>query len=216
MSKTIDKLQFIQKLRDNLTIMVGGFMTVGTPELLIDWVVESNVKNLTIICNDAGYPEHGVGKLIQNNQVKTLIASHIGLNPVAGVKMSQGDLEVILVPQGTLAEQIRAFGAGLGGILTPTGVNTVVEKEKQIITVNNTPYLLETSLGADLALILAHQSDRLGNLTYDKTARNFNPVMATAATTVVAVVTTMVDFIDPEIIVTPHIFIDDIVIKAGD
>ena len=213
MSKIIDKAAFMALLKDNQRIMVGGFMTVGTPEQLIDWVVESNVKDLTIICNDAGYPEQGVGKLIKNNQVKTLIASHIGLNPVAGAKMSDGTLEVILVPQGTLAEQIRAFGAGLGGILTPTGVNTVVEENKQVITIDDKKYLLEVPIGADLSLVLAHQSDVLGNLTYDKTARNFNPVMATAALKVVAQVTYMKDFIDPEIIVTPHVLVDGIITK---
>ncbi len=211
MDKTLEKKQFQALLKDGLSIMVGGFMTCGTPETLIDWVVESGVKDLTIICNDAGFPEQGVGKLIKNHQVNTLIASHIGLNPFAGAQMSSGELNVILIPQGTLAEQIRAHGAGLGGILTPTGRKTIVEEGKQLMAVNGVEYLLEPALGADLALIEIAKCDPLGNAVYAKTARNFNPVMATACETVVALTHKMVPAIDPEVIVTPHVFIDYIV-----
>jgi len=214
MEKHITKETFMKLLNDEMRIMVGGFMTCGTPEKLIDWVLESKVKNLTIICNDAGYEDRGVGKLIKAGRVKKLLASHIGLNPYAGKQMSEGLLEVELIPQGTMAERIRAHGAGLGGILTPTGFKTVVEENKQVITVQNKKYVLEEALGADLSLILAHNADKLGNLTYDKTARNFNPVMAMAATKVVAEFAHDVAEIDPEIIVTPHIFIDYLV-KGG-
>lgn len=208
MNKWIGKKEFQSLIKDDQIIMVGGFLTCGTPELLIDWVVETHVKNLTIICNDAGYPDKGVGKLIANNQVKKLIASHIGTNPFAGQQMSSGELEVILVPQGTLIEQIRAYGAGLGGILTPTGVKTSIQEGKQVITVANKAYLLEEALGADIALVNAYQTDELGNLTYAKTARNFNPIIATAATKVFALVDYKVKDIDPEVVITPHNFID--------
>ncbi len=213
MKKRMDEKAFKALLKDGQSIMVGGFMTCGTPETLIDWVLESKVRDLTIICNDAGYPDRGVGKLITARRVTKLIASHIGLNPHAGEQMSQGDLAVELIPQGTLAEQIRAYGAGLGGILTPTGLKTVVEEGKQKITIKDQTYLLEMALGADLALIEVAACDALGNAVYAKTARNFNPVMATAAHTVVALTHQRVADIDPECVVTPHVFIDHIVLE---
>ncbi|MFH5882157.1 MAG: CoA transferase subunit A [Candidatus Izemoplasmataceae bacterium] len=211
MNKWIEKQTFLDQLKDGLSIMVGGFMACGSPELLIDWIYESHVKELTIICNDAGYPDKGVGKLIANGQVRKLIASHIGLNPEAGRLMSEGKMEVTLVPQGTLAEQIRAYGAGLGGILTPTGIHTVVEEGKSVINVQGKDYLLEEALGADLALVEANASDELGNLIYDKTARNFNPIIATAAKKVMVLVHHKVSHIDPEHIITPHIFVDGLI-----
>jgi acetate CoA/acetoacetate CoA-transferase alpha subunit len=213
MNKWTEKQKFMELLKDGQRIMVGGFLTCGTPEMLIDWVVESNVKELTIICNDAGYPEKGVGKLIKNQQVKKLIATHIGTNPEAGKLMSAGLLDVELVPQGTFIEQIRAKGGGLGGILTPTGVHTIVEEGKQIIKLSDgKPYILAEAMGADVALINAYHSDHLGSLTYSGTARNFNPVMATAADVVVAQVEYQVGHIHPECVITPHIFIDHIVL----
>lgn len=211
MSKWIDKEAFSGLLKDGMSIHVGGFMVCGTPRLLIDWVAEAGVGDLTLICNDAGYPNEGVGKLIALGRVRKLIASHIGLNPDAGRKMGDGSMEVELVPQGTLAERIRAHGAGLGGVLTPTGLHTIVEEGKRVIEVKGVKYLLEEALGADLALIEAKKSDPLGNLVYDKTARNFNPVMATAAKKVVACVHGKVEEIDPENVITPHVFIDYLV-----
>lgn len=211
MKKIIDKSQFMELLKDGMTIMVGGFMTSGTPEVLIDYIVEKNVKDLTIICNDAGYPNEGVGKLIRNDQVKKLIASHIGLNKEVAEKMNVGLMEVELIPQGTLIEQIRAYGAGLGGILTPTGVHTIVDEGKQKIVIKDKTYLLEEAIGADLSLVKAHKSDRLGNLTYYKTARNFNPAMATASKVTVATFDEFVPEIDPECVITPHIFINYLV-----
>lgn len=207
MNKWIDKKKFQSLIKDNQSIMVGGFLTCGTPEELIDWIVETNVKGLTIICNDAGYPDKGVGKLIANNQVKKLIATHIGTNPYAGKLMGEGLLEIHLIPQGTLVEQIRAFGAGLGGILTPVGVRTSIQEGKQVIELSGKEYLLEEPIGADVALINAYYSDRLGNLTYAKTARNFNPIMALSAKTVIALVDQKVEMIDPETVITPHTFI---------
>jgi len=204
----INKKQFIDFLKDGMTIAVGGFLTNGTPEKLIDLTVESGVKNLTIICNDGGYEDKGVGKLIVNNQVSKLIATHIGTNPYVGKLMQENHIEVELVPQGTLAERIRAFGAGLGGVLTPTGLDTVVEEGKQIIEVKGVKYLLEEALGADVALIGGAISDKYGNLRYSQTMRNFNPVMATAANLVIVEALEKVESIDPENVITPYPFVD--------
>lgn len=195
---------------DGMSIMVGGFMAVGTPEILVDELVKINVKDLTIICNDAGLLDVGVGKLIQNGQVKKLIASHIGLNPLAGQLMSEEKMEVELVPQGTLAERIRCGGNGLGGFLTPTGLGTIVEEGKQIIKVQDKDYILEEPLKADLALIYGTTIDEYGNVHYDKTTKNFNPVMATATDKVIALAR-RIDLINPSNVHTPHIFVDYVV-----
>jgi acetate CoA/acetoacetate CoA-transferase alpha subunit len=183
------------KIHDGMTIMVGGFMTIGTPEALVNAVAQSGVTNLTIICNDAGLPGKGVGKLIENGQVARLIASHIGLNRIAGEKMNAGDMVVDLVPQGTLAEQIRAAGAGLGGVLTKTGINTLVEEGKQRVTVNGQDYLLEEPIKADVALLKSSITDVYGNTGFNKTTANFNPVMAMAADVV---------FVEPDSIAEPN------------
>jgi acetate CoA/acetoacetate CoA-transferase alpha subunit len=211
--KIISMDELVSKLHDGSSIMVGGFMDIGTPEGIVDAIVKSPVKNLTIICNDAGLPGVGVGKLIDAGKVKKLIASHIGLNPIAGQKMTTGELEVELVPQGTLAERIRAAGAGLGGFLTPTGIGTLVEQGKQVMNVNGKNYILELPLKADFAILLGHIVDQKGNIVYSKTTRNFNPLMATAADTVAVQARTIVPIgaIDPDHIHTPHIFIDWIV-----
>jgi len=209
--KLIDINEFKSHFKDGMSIMVGGFMAVGTSELLIDALVETNIKDLTIICNDAGFPDKGVGKLIENNQVKKLLASHIGLNPTAGKMMSSGLLEVILIPQGTLIEQIRAGGAGLGGVLTPTGIGTKVEDGKQKIIVDNKAYLLEKPLKADVAIIRGSVVDPFGNVVYHATTRNFNPMMAMACDKVFVWPEELVDKLDPNFIMTPHIFVDYIV-----
>jgi acetate CoA/acetoacetate CoA-transferase alpha subunit len=176
---------FKKLLKDGMTLMVGGFMTDGTPEQLIDAVLECGVTNLTLINNDGGYPERGVGKLIGNGRVKTLIASHVGLNPTVAKLMNSGEMEVILVPQGTLAERIRAKGAGLGGVLTPTGLGTLVQEGKDVMEVDGKKYILEKPLAADLAIVEATYADKFGNGVNIGTTRNFNPVMALAADTVV-------------------------------
>jgi acetate CoA/acetoacetate CoA-transferase alpha subunit len=208
MKKLIDGSTFQTLLFDGMTIHVGGFMAVGTPEPLIDLIVQSGVKNLTIICNDAGYPNTGVGKLIANHQVAHLVASHIGLNPEAGRQMMDGVMKVTLVPQGTLVEQIRAFGAGLGGVLTKTGLGTIVEEGKEKIVVDGVIYLLEKPLGADMALLRGSLVDPFGNIIYNSTTRNFNPIMATAAKTVVVWAEKITEELDKEKIMTPHIFVD--------
>lgn len=203
-------------IKEGSRIMIGGFLTCGTPERLIDWLVESNVRNLTIIANDAGYPDKGIGKLLSNQQVKKLIVTHIGTNPNAGKLMHDGIIEVELIPQGTFVDQIRAKGSGLGGILSPTGLHTPAEESKTIIRVQGKPYILSEPIGADVALINAYQADALGSLTYSGSARNFNPVMATAADVVIALVEKRVDEINPEHIITPHIFVDAIVTGEDD
>jgi acetate CoA/acetoacetate CoA-transferase alpha subunit len=211
--KLIIMNELVSKLFDGASIMVGGFMDIGTPEAIVDAIVASPVKDLTIICNDGGLPGVGVGKLIDAGKVKTLIASHIGLNPVAGQKMTSGELEVQLIPQGTLAERIRAAGAGLGGFLTPTGVGTMVQSGKQVLQVNGRDYLLELPLKADFAILLGHFVDEKGNTIYSKTTRNFNPLMATAAQTVFVQARKVVKIgeLNPDQIHTPHIFVDYIV-----
>ncbi|KUO75623.1 MAG: branched-chain amino acid dehydrogenase [Clostridia bacterium BRH_c25] len=196
-----------------MTIMFGGFMAVGTSDVLIDEILKSGIKGITAICNDAGLEDKGLGKLVKNGQIKKLYTSHIGLNPLVGKMMSEGTIEVELNPQGTLAERIRSSGAGLGGVLTPTGLGTDVEKGKQIIEVLNKKYILEEPLKADLAIIRGRSADKLGNVVYARTGRNFNPVMATAAETVVVGADEIVEtgLLDPEEIITPHIFVDYIV-----
>ena len=200
-------------VKSGATLMIGGFMLAGTPHALIDALVETGVSDLTIIVNDTGFPGQGIGKLIASGQVRKLIASHIGTNKDTGDLMNAGRLEVQLIPQGTLVEQIRAGGSGLGGILTPTGVGTVVEQGKAKIPVNGNDYLLELPLRAEVALINAATVDRSGNVVYHGTARNFNPVMATAADQVIVEAERLVEVgeIDPDHVATPRIFIDYIV-----
>jgi len=212
MKEIISKPQFQSLLFDGISIMVGGFLSNGSPETLIDWVKDSHVLNLTIICNDGGYPDKGVGKLVSSGQVKKLIASHIGTNPLVGELMQKGEIEVLLVPQGTLVEQIRAGGAGLGGILTQTGLNTVVENGKQVIRVKGIDYLLEEALTADMALLGGCIADQYGNLSYIETMRNFNPVMALSGKIVVAEAREIVDSLNPECIITPHPLVDYVMV----
>jgi len=193
--------------------MVGGFLGCGNPHKIIDKLVEKNVKDLTLICNDSSFPDYGVGKLVVNHQIKKLIASHVGTNPETGRQMNAGEMEVVLVPQGTLAEQVRAGGAGLGGILTPTGVGTVIEEGKEKITVDGVEYLLEKPLKADVALIAGQKVDKFGNIVYFGATRNFNTIMATAAETVIVEASEIVEVgdLDPNDVVTPGIFVDYIV-----
>ena len=203
-------------VKDGSVIMIGGFMVCGTAEILIDALVRKGAGNLTVICNDAGYPDRGTGKLLANGQIKTLIASHVGLNPEVARRMNADDaanrLECILVPQGTLAERIRAGGAGLGGVLTPTGVGTIVAEGKQIVTIDGRDFLLEKPLRADFAFIRASVIDTFGNAVLCGTTKNLNPVMATAADYVIAGACRIVQpgDIDPEAVHISGIFIDAI------
>ena len=213
MSKFISLKEAASKIKDGMTIMVGGFLANGSPETLIDEIVKSGVKNLTLICNDTAYPDKGVGKMLSNKQFKKLIVSYIGATPEASEWMNRGDIEVEFVPQGTLAERVRAGGTGLGGFLTPTGVGTIVAEGKQVMTIGGKDYLLELPLHADVALIGASKADRSGNLIYNGTSRNFNPIMATAADVVIAEPKEIVETgeISPENVHTPAILVDYIV-----
>lgn len=192
-------------------IMVGGFLAIGSPETICDALVRKNVKDLTLICNDTGWPERGVGKLIINKQFKKVIASHLGTNRETGRQMSHGELEVELNPQGTLIERIRAGGSGLGGFYTPTGVGTLVAEGKESRIINGREMILENPLRAKVAFIKAFIGDKYGNLRYRATARNFNPEMALAADIVIAEVDNLVDFLDPEDVVTPGVLVDYLV-----
>jgi len=204
-------------IKDGMSVMIGGFLAVGTPETMIDEIIKHGVKDLTVIGNDSGFPDRGIGKLVVGRNVKKVIASHIGTNPETGRQMNAGELEVKLVPQGTLAEQVRAAGAGLGGILTPTGLGTVVEEGKQKLTIDGKEYLLELPLRADVAIIKGSKVDKKGNIYYNKSTRNFNPLMATAADLVIVEAEEIVEVgdIDPNDVMTPGIFVD-IIVKGGD
>jgi acetate CoA/acetoacetate CoA-transferase alpha subunit len=201
-------------LRDGMTIMFGGFMTAGTPLGIVREILASGVKDLTLIGNDTGVAGNGIGVLIANHRVKKVIASHIGMDPETGRQMIAGEMEVQLVPQGTLAEQIRCGGAGLGGFLTPTGVGTVVEEGKTRMTIEGVDYLLERPIRADLAILRGHRADTLGNLTYQRAARNFNPMMAMAADYVVAEVDELLEpgGLDPEMVVTPGVLVNALIL----
>ncbi|HEL0581679.1 CoA transferase subunit A [Streptococcus equi subsp. zooepidemicus] len=213
MNKRISIEEAVNLVKDGDTIMVGGFMTNGSPERLIDALVAKGVTNLTLICNDAGFPDKGVGKMVAQHQFRKIIASHIGLNKEAGRQMTAGETVIDLVPQGTLAERIRAGAYGLGGFLTPTGIGTLVEEGKQKLQVNDKDYLLELPLKADVALIFADKADELGNLCYKGSENNFNQVMAANAkvTIVEARDIVSVGAIEPIAVQTPGIFVNYLV-----
>lgn len=212
-NKIISVKEAAEKVQDGMTIMVGGFLANGTPERIIDALVEKNVKNLTLICNDTGFPDKGVGKMVVNKQFKTMIASHVGTNPETANQMNSGETEVLLTPQGTLAEKIRCGGNGLGGFYTPTGIGTEAEigKEKKII--NGLEYIFELPLRANVALLKASIVDKKGNMVFLKTTKNFNPLMATAADVVIVEADKIVEVgeIDPEHVMCSGIFVDYIV-----
>jgi acetate CoA/acetoacetate CoA-transferase alpha subunit len=209
MANVITRQAAAAMVKDGMTLMIGGFLAVGTPETIVDALVAQGTKNLTAIANDTAFPDKGIGKLIVNRQLKKAIVSHIGTNPETGRQMNAGELAVDLVPQGTLAEQVRAGGAGLGGILTPTGLGTVVAEGKQIVTVDGREYLLEKPLRADIALIKARIADKAGNLIFHRSARNFNPLMATAADVVIVEAADIVETgaLDPDAVMLPGIFV---------
>jgi len=211
--QTIALQDAVAMIPNGARVMVGGFMSVGTPERLMDELVRQGKRDLTVIVSDNASPGIGVGKLISAGAVRKTIASHIGLNPETQKKMLVGDLDVELVPQGTFVERIRAAGYGLGGVLTPTGVGTIVEEGKRKIEIDGHEYLLELPLRADFALVQAFLCDYIGNLTYALTARNFNPVMVMAATTVIvdAEHIVPVGMISPDHVVTPSPLVDYVV-----
>jgi acetate CoA/acetoacetate CoA-transferase alpha subunit len=208
--KTIPLADAVAMIPDGASLMIGGFMGVGTPERVVDEIVRQGKRDLSVIANDTAKPGTGIGKLVSAKLVRTAIVSHIGLNPETQKQMIAGEMSVELVPQGTLIERIRAGGFGLGGILTPTGVGTVVEEGKRKVDVDGKEYLLETPLRADFALIHAFLADYLGNLAYALTARNFNPLVAMAGATVIAAAEHIVPvgLIAPDHVVTPAPLID--------
>lgn len=216
MSKVISVETLKNIFKDDMTIMVGGFLGCGTGEILIDSLIESGAKNLTIIGNDTSFVDKGIGRLIVNNQVKKVIASHIGTNAQTGKLMNEGKLEVELSPQGTLIERVRAGGFGLGGILTPTGVGTLVEENKEKITVNGREYLLELPLRADIALVKGSVVDSFGNTVYRGTTKNFNPMIAMASDLVIVEAEELVESkdLEKEMIMTPGVVVDYIIKEA--
>ncbi|MBO8160302.1 MAG: 3-oxoacid CoA-transferase subunit A [Thermosipho sp. (in: Bacteria)] len=212
--KVISPADVAKLIKEGSSLMIGGFLGSGTPESIIDEIVKQKIGNLTVIANDTAYEDKGIGKLIKNKLCKKVIVSHIGTNPETQRQMIDGELIVELVPQGTLAERVRAGGAGLGGILTPTGVGTIVEDDKQVIEIDGKKFLLELPLKADIALIKAKKADYLGNLVYNFTAENFNSLMAMAADLVIVEVEEIVPTgsLSPNEIKTPGILVDFVVV----
>ena len=218
MSKIISVEEVSTKIVDGMSMMVGGFLAVGTPETIIDKLVEKNVKNLTLICNDTAFPDRGVGKMVVNKQFKTMIVSHVGTNPETANQMNSGETEVILVPQGTLAERVRQGGAGLGGFYTPTGVGTEVADGKEVKTIDGKDYIFELAIKADVAIIKGSIVDKKGNVYYKGATRNFNPLMATAAKIVIVEAERLVEVgeINPNDVMTPSLFVDYIVVGGAE
>ena len=201
---------------EGAVLLIGGFMGVGSPHRIIDAILANGTKGLTVVANDLSQPDYGIGKLVASGQVTRAIVSHIGLNPIAQQQMIAGTIDMELVPQGTLVERIRAGGYGLGGILTATGLGTLVEDGKQEVEVDGQRFLLEKPIRGDFALIAAHQADYVGNLEYSLTAHNFNPVMALAADTVIAEPTHIlpVGAIPPDAVKTPGVLVDYLLERA--
>ena len=214
-NKFISAEEAASMVKDGMTVMIGGFMAVGSPHSIIAKMVEKGVKDLTIICNDTAFPDKGIGLLVANKQVKRVITSHIGTNPCTIEQFNNKEISIEFNPQGTLAERIRSAGAGLGGFLTPTGIGTIVEEGKQKINIDGRDYLLEKPLHADIALLGASISDTIGNLVYKGSSQNFNPVMATAADIVIAEAEEVVEVgqIIPENVHTQSVFVTHIVKK---
>jgi len=211
--RTVSLEQSVDLIPNGSSLMIGGFMAVGTPERIIDEILRQKKRDLTVIANDTAMPGRGIGKLVGARLLRKVIVSHIGLNPETQKQMMAGDLEVELVPQGTLIERIRAGGYGLGGILTQTGLGTPVENGKKTVEVDGRTYLVETALHADFALVQAFLADYLGNLSYALTARNFNPVIAMAGRTVIVAADNIVPVgvMSPDHVITPAPLVDYLV-----
>ncbi|MCW2273531.1 3-oxoacid CoA-transferase subunit A [Rhodoblastus acidophilus] len=210
MKQAISPQQAAEMIPDGAVLMIGGFMGVGSPHRIIDALVDAGRKDLTVIANDTGRPDYGIGRLVRANALRKVIASHIGTNPETQKGMIEGRIEVDLVPQGTLAERIRAGGYGLGGVLTRTGLNTIAAKSQRVIEIDGEDWLLASPLKADFALLHADRADFVGNLVYELTATNFNPVMATAGATVIAEPREIVPvgLISPDNVNTPGVLVN--------
>ncbi len=217
MNKVVSLEEALDVINDGCTLMFGGFGGVGSPPTIINGIVRKGVKNLTLIGNDAGFPDIGIGRVVSRGLAKRMIVSHIGSNPIAGQLMMEGKMEVEFSPQGTLVERIRAGGVGLGGILTDIGLDSMVEDGKQKILINGKQYLVETALSADISIVYAKKADRFGNLIYETSARNTNPLVAMAGKCTIAEVEEIVEVgeLNPEEIITPGIFINMIVQSEG-
>lgn len=213
MDKLISMHDAVNLVRDGDTIMVGGFLAVGTPERLIDALIEKGVKDLTLICNDTGFVDRGVGKMVVAKMFKKIYASHVGTNKETGRQLLEGETEVILVPQGTLIEQIRAGGFGLGGVLTKTGLGTAVEEGKDVIEIDGEKYLLEKPMRANIALLYAEKADVKGNLTFHGATRNFNTYMGAAADISIVEAKEVVPLggISQDDVVVPGVFVNHII-----
>lgn len=219
-TKVISAKEAGSLVKDGMTVMIGGFMCNGTAKSIVN---EITAKDLTVVCNDAGFQNEGTGRLLANHQIKTLYASHVGLNKECGQQYSAGELDLKLQPQGTLAEQVRAGGAGLAGFLTPTGIGTIVADStspttlegKQVIELDGKEYLLEKAIRGNVAIIQGYIADESGNIRYKGSTRNFNPMMASAADIVIAEVEKIVPAgeIGPNYVETPHIYVDYLVVK---
>ncbi|MFZ5632319.1 MAG: CoA transferase subunit A [Bacillota bacterium] len=217
LSKVTTLEEALKHIHDGTVLMYGGFGGIGTPPALIEGLLKKGVKDLFLIGNDTGFPGVGIGRLVTAGRVKKIITSHIGSNPFAGELMHRGELEVEFSPQGTLAERIRAGGMGLGGILTDVGIGTVVEEGKQKITINGKEYLVETALTAEVAIVHADKADTFGNLTYIRSGRNFNPLVAMAADITIAEADEIVPLgsLDPEAVITPGIYVNLVIPSQG-
>jgi len=213
MNKLISLEDAVNLVRDGDTIMIGGFLSVGTPDRLIDALIAKGTKDLTLICNDTGFIDRGVGKMVVAKMFKKILTSHIGTNKETGRQMLEGEIEVILIPQGTLIEQIRAGGFGLGGVLTKTGLGTLVEQGKQIVEVDGERFLLEKPMRANVALLYAEKADIKGNLTFHGATRNFNTYMGAAAdiSIVEAGQVVQIGEMCPDEVVVPGVFVNHIV-----
>ena len=216
-NKIVSVQEAVSHINDGCSLMIGGFLGCGTSEIMMDAIVEKGVKDLTIIGNDTGFETIGAGKLVTAKQVSHIIATHVGTNKQTGIQMSSGETKVTLVPQGTLVEQIRAAGMGLGGVLTPTGLGTMVADGKDVITVDGKEYLLEKPVKADVAILKGTIVDKAGNVYYEGTTKNFQQVMALAADTVIVEAEKLVEVgeLDPNMVMTPAILVDYIVV-GGD
>ncbi|WP_311202566.1 CoA transferase subunit A [Peribacillus aracenensis] len=216
-NKIVTMEEALEHISDGCTLMYGGFGGVGTPPTLVQGILDKGVKELTLIGNDTGFPDIGIGRLVTAERAKKVIASHIGSNPNAGRLMTEGKLQVEFSPQGTLAERIRAGGVGLGGIFVDVGIGTIAEEGKDKMVIEGKEYLVETALTAEVSIVHAKKADSLGNLVYDKTACNFNPLVAMAGTFTIAEVEEIVPVgeLHPECIATPGIYVDMVIPTKG-
>lgn len=213
MKKIISAKEAASLIPDNSTVMIGGFLSCGAPDKVVEELANQGKKNLTLILNDTSYPNKDKGMLIANKCAKKAITAHIGMNPMTGEQMNKGELEVEIVPMGTLVEKIHAYGAGLGGVLTPTGVGTILEENKKVVEINGKKFLFEEPLGAEFALIYGTKVDKYGNASFYGTTKNFNVTMASAAKTVIIQADEICEALDPNEVTIPGIFIDYIVLR---